>query len=210
MTFLAIFALAAGGCASQDEAPAARVASDLSGPKPAGLTFLRAIAAGDARTAREASIGTPQQEEWVVAMVALVNGLRRYDQALMSRFGQEAVPADVDLRQALQAMTQDPIMHLEDGIVSESKESAVIYPAMRGIKLAARRPLQLRRDKSGWKVDLAAMAGEPRFDPAVVTRYRIAGKALSAAAREIQAGRYKTLEQAEQAVHDNIDLDVPP
>src|SRR5690242_3413465 len=153
------------GCA-HDDLPVAHVASDLSGPKSAALTFLRAIAAGDARTAREASVGTPAQEDSVTAMVLLVNGLRHYDQALVARFGQEAVSADVDLRQAIASLTQDPITHAEGGIVNESGETALLYPGVGGkIKLAAHAPMPLRKEGKMWKVDLAAMADEPRYTP---------------------------------------------
>ena len=198
------------GCASPDDAPTARVTSDLSGPKPAALTFLRAIAAGDTRTAQQASVGTPEEKEWVVALAALVRGLRHYDQAILARFGTEAIPADVDLRQALQSMTQDPISRIQDGILSESAESAVIYPAALGIKLAAHPPMMLRKDKSTWKVDLSAMSQEPSHDPAVIGQYRSAAKALNDAARRVRAGRYKSLAEAQQSVGGEIDLSAAP
>ena len=118
-----------------------------------------------------------------------------------------AVPADVDLRQALQSMTQDPITHVEGGIVSESTESALIYPAVGGMKLAAHPPLRMRKEGKVWKVDLAAMSDEPRYSPEVGRRYRAAGKALSDAARQIRAGRYPTLADAEQAVAQNMDFE---
>ena len=202
--------LAPPGCASSDDAPRARVASDLSGPKPAALTFLRAIAAGDTRTAQDASVGTPEEKEWVVAMAALVRGLRHYDQAILGRFGTDAVPADVDLRQAIQSMTQDPISHIQDGIVNQSAESAVIYPAAFGIKLAARPPMMLRKGKSTWKVDLSAMSQEPGHDPAVIRQYRAAAKALTDAARDVRAGRFRTLAEAQQSVGSNTDLGATP
>lgn len=198
------------GCASSYDASTARVASDLSGPKPAALTFLRAIAAGDTRTAQDASVGTPEEKEWVVAMATLVRGLRRYDQAILARYGNEAIPADVDLRQAIQFMTQDPISHIQDGIVSESAESAVIYPAAFGIKLAARPPMMLRKGKSTWRVDLSAMSQEPGHDPTVIRQYRAAAKALTDAARDVRAGRFRTLAEAQQSVGGNTGLDTTP
>src|SRR5205807_5244159 len=102
---------------------------------------------------------------------------------------------------------EDPVTHIEGGIVSEAQDSAVIYPAVGGIKLAAHSPLRLRKQGNVWKVDLAAMADEPRYSPEVTKRYHAAGKALSDAARQIRAGRYATLSQAEQAVAQNVDWD---
>ena len=67
--------------------------------------------------------------------------------------------------------------------MSQSAESAVIYPAAFGIKLAARPPIMLRKGKSAWRVDLSAMAQEPGHDPAVIRQYHAAAKALRNAAR---------------------------
>lgn len=200
-----ILGLGLAGCA-QDEPPVPRVASDLSGPKPAALTFLRAIAAGDDCTARDASLGTPAQKQWIVAMTSLVTGMRRYDRALLARFGQRAVSADVDLRQAIETMTQDPISHMEGGILSQSEDSALIYPGYRDIKLAGRAPMRLRREGKVWKVDLPGMADEPQYSPDVVRRYQEAGKALTETARQIRAGRYQTLDEAEDAIGQNLKL----
>lgn len=203
---LGLFTLLMIGCAPQEPAPVPRVPSDLSGPKAAALTFLRAIAAGDARTAQEASIGTPAEKQWPAAVAELVAGLHRYDRAIVARFGAQATSADVDLRQALQTMTLDPIAHIESGILSESTETAVIYPAALGIKLAAHPPMKLRKDKSGWKVDLSAMSDLPGHEMPAVRQYRAAAKTLNDVARQIQSGRYRSLADAQQAIAGNPEL----
>jgi hypothetical protein len=135
-------------------------------------------------------------------MVGLINGLRRYDEALLSRYGQEAVPMDVDLKQALFTFTNEPLMRIEGGIEKEGSDTAEVDPAFKGMRLSAQSPIFLRKVKEIWKVDLTAMRNDPRHDPNVIQQYLAAGKALAKAAANIRAGRYKTLQAAQRAVED--------
>jgi len=186
----------APGCA---HGPTVHVASDLSTPKTASLTFLRAIAAGDVRTAKAACIGTSQEKEWVDAMSSFLTGLRDFDEAVTHRFGQEAVQADVQLKQALLELSDDVIQHVDEGNVREAEETASVEPAAAGMRLRNRPPIYLRKEKGVWKVDLAATAqGDRRFDPQVKERYENAGRALHEAARQVRAGRYKSLAEAQR------------
>ena len=76
---------------------------------------------------------------------------------------------------------------------------AEVDPAWNGARLSARPPVFLRNQKGLWKVDLLTMAKyDPRFAPETAKRYREYGAALQKAARDIDAGRYKTLAQAER------------
>jgi len=191
-----ILCTAGPGCAS---GPKVQVASDLSTPKAASLTFLRAIAAGDVRTAKAACTGTPQEKKWVDAMSSFLTGLRSFDEAIVNRFGQEAVQADTQLKQALLELSDDVIQHVDDAIVHETGETASVEPAAAGVRLRNRPPIYLRNDKGAWKVDLAATAkGDKRFDPGVQEKYASAGDALHDAARRVRAGRYKTLTEAQR------------
>jgi hypothetical protein len=170
--------------------------ADLSGPEPAALSFLYAIANGDMRAARAMSTGTDQDKQWITATVSLITGLRAYDRALLSRFGDAAVSTDNDLKQAVQSLADEPIMRLEGGIVKESDETAEVDPALNGARLAARPPIYLRREKGVWKVDLAAMKSDPDHDPTVMEQYLAAGKALQHMAYAVRRGQYKTLGEA--------------
>lgn len=192
------FLVLATGCTASGPTPP-QVASDLSTPRSAALTFLRATAAGDVRTAKAACIGTPQEKQWVDAMSSFLTGLRDFDDAVVSRFGQEAVQADVQLKQALLELSDDVIQHVEEANVHESEETASLEPAAAGMRLRNRPPIYLRKDKGGWKVDLAATTQtDRRFDPEVKAKYQSAGAALHDAARQVRAGRYKTLAEAQR------------
>ena len=190
--------LALAGCNAK--ATPARVATDLSKPLPALMTYLHAIAECDVETAKHASIGTEADKKWIDAMAALIGGLRSYDQALIERFGSQAIPTDVDIKQAITELTTQPIVLFRDGIVKAGDDTAEIDAALGRVRLAAQAPVYLKRQKDGWKVDLTAA----RHDPAVVAKYLTAGHSLDRAARAIRSGRYRTLAEAEQAVGDQL------
>ena len=195
LLFLLVLTLVVG-CAEQ---PKPHVRSDLSNPKAAALTFLTAISAGDTETARKASVGGDDDHVSIDGLSSLITGLQSYDQAIVKRFGNEAVPTDVQLKQAILELVDDTIRHLASGIVLDQQEIAKIQPAEGKTPLTGRPPIYLRKDKGLWKVDLTATAQvDRRFDPAVARQYLAAGQALHAAARRINAGRYKTLAEAQR------------
>lgn len=178
--------------------------ADLSKPKTAVLTYLHAIARGNAATAKSASIGTDQDKQQIDGKIALINGLRHYDQAIVSRFGPSAVSTDIELRQALTALADDPVMRFEGAIVKEAEDTAEVDPALNGMRLAAHSPILLRKQNGLWKVDLPAMREDSDQASALSQQYLAAGKALEDAAKAVGAGRYKTLEQARQAIAERV------
>jgi hypothetical protein len=175
------------------------VAGDLSAPKPAAVTFLRAAVAGDLETAKNASVGSDADKRWIGAMALLVNGLKSYDRAIVAHFGTEATADDAQIKRALLELVDDSIAHVKEGLVKEDSDVAEVDPAWNGLRLSARPPIFLRKERGLWKVDLPTTAKfDPRFSPETVERYTAYGRALSNAARDINAGRYKTLAQAER------------
>jgi hypothetical protein len=188
-----------GGCSAND-APAPR--ADLAKPQPALMAFLNSIARCDVAAAKAESLGTEQDKHWIDAMAALVGGLRDYDQALLSRFGRQAIPIDVDLKQAVTELVNEPMVRFQDGLVKESGDRAEVDAALGHIRLAAQPPMYLRRDKVGWKVDLTLMRRDTLHTPESIEQYLMAGIALKIAARDVRAGHYKTLDEAQQAMAD--------
>lgn len=168
------------------------------------MTYLNAIAQCDVETAKAASFGTEADKRWIDAMAALIGGLRSYDRALVERFGQQAIPADVDIKQAITEFTTEPIVRFREGMVKGGGDTAEIDAAIGHVRLAAQPPVYMRKLKDGWKVDLTTTHQDPRHDPAVVASYLAAGQALDKAAKAIRAGRYRTFAEAQQAVGDQI------
>jgi hypothetical protein len=170
------------------------------------MAYLNAVARGDAAKARACAVGSEQDKQWIDGMVALLGGLRNYDQALVARFGQQAVPVDVDLKQAIFSMANQPIIRFQDGIVKESENTAEIDAAVGHIRLMAQRPVYLKRLPDGWKVDLETMRQDPHHGSDAIGQYVAASKALNAAARDIRAGRYRTLDEAQQAIDQQTGI----
>lgn len=183
-----------GGCGPPSINPA-----DLSTPHTALMTYLDAIAHGNAPKARAASTGTEQDKQWIDGITGLISGIRSYDKAIRAKFGQQATSTDIDLKQALSELADEPLVWFKDGLVEEADNSAEIQAALNHTRLAAIHPVYLKREKNGWKVDLTAARHDPNHDPQQIEQYLAAGKALSDAARQIRLGRYRTLEEAEQA-----------
>jgi hypothetical protein len=195
--FLALLLAPAGGCRSSNPAP--QVASDLTTPKAAALTFLHAISAGDVKTAKSASIGNDQEKAAVEALATLVTGLRDYERAITKHFGGQAAQSSTQLRMAITDLIDVSIGHAENGIVNQGPETASVEPAVGGVRLRARSPIYLRKEKDRWKVDLATTSrADKRFDPAIAEQYLAAGKALHEAAKRVNAGRYKTFADAQR------------
>jgi len=200
---LALLLVFIGGCASHKPAP--HVAADLTSPKAAALTFLRAISAGDVQTAKSACIGTEREKASVEALSTLITGLRAYDQAVNTRFGVEAAQTDAQLKQAISDLLDVSITHAENAMVHEGPQTATVEPAAGGVRLRARPAIYLRKDQNHWKVDLATTAqADKRFDPETSQQYAVAGNALHQAADKINAGRYKSLAEAQRDANANV------
>ena len=190
-------ALVTGGCAATPAAP--KVHMDLSSPTAAAGTFTRAIAAADAAGAKAASTGTDEQKQSIDALVGFIDGLRAYDQALMKHFGPRAIQVHTQIRQALEDIAEQPVRDFATPLVTQNDNQATVRAAYKNLKLSGRPPLVLTKTKAGWKVDLAATARyDQRFTPAVAREYRQASLALHQTARQVAAGKFRTVDEAQQ------------
>lgn len=187
------------GCIAK---PAPVPAVQLSKPRDALLSYLSAVARCDVEAAKAASLGTEADKKWIVGMAALITGLRNYDQAMLARFGRQAIPLDIDLKQAVTTLVDQPIVRFQDGIVKEYEDAAEIDAAIGHIRLGAQPPVFLKRDKAGWKVDLTAMRQDLEHSPERIEQYLSAGRSLAKSAQDIRKGRYRTFDEAQAAIGD--------
>jgi hypothetical protein len=188
ITFLALLLL--GGCAHE---PMPHVAIDLSSPKSAAVSYLRAMSAGDLDSLKACTFGTDDQRKPAIAYATMIRGMRRYDQAIVSHFGSDAIRDDVDLKQKLMELVDDRIDRTQQGAVQENEEEAMISPGINGAALRKRPPIILRKDQGVWKVNLAETAQrDSTISPESAQRNEAIGEALLKIARDIDRGRYKT------------------
>lgn len=197
-----MFIALCGGCA----APAPLPNVNLSTPDAAALAYLTAIQRGDARTAQALSLGTPEQEQWPLALATLVDGMRRFDNALYDRFGRIIEQVHTDMNDALHGLADEPVDVIRNGQESDDGKTARIDPKHQGFTSHFQPSIYLKRDKEGWKVLLRETYGEgvpadrlPELSRNF-GRYRQSGDAFKAVANEIRAGRYKTIDEASVAL----------
>ncbi len=210
LTFIVSLAtcVAVGGCAH--DAPRRRsVPLNLSTPKDAALTFVRAIGQGDAATAKAASLGTDAQKHWIDAVAGLIDGLRRLDEALLGRFGQAAERMHINLNDSLRPLSEHAEAEIESATVKEVDQQASVIPLGRTVSIQVPYARRLRLDHGTWKVDLPTLYTEdPRLGIAAespdIQIYERAGNALRGVARDIASGRYKTLAAARDAVNEQM------
>jgi hypothetical protein len=178
----------------------------LDEPKDAALTFVRAIGSGDPETAKAASIGTNQDKHWVIATANMVNGLRAFDTAMLDHFGPPAASIHMSILNGLNSLTVDPEDAVNNAVVkfSADQPTAVLIgvsPIFASHMFYASR---VRKDAQGWKVDLPAiLAADPQFkaknDSPDLDRLAEIGDAMRGLAKDIKAGKYATVEEAETA-----------
>ena len=203
-----VIPLLALGCASTPAPkPLAKTDISLSDPKAAALTFLKALKNADPDAAKAASVGTDPQKKWIDGYTALVEGMYRYDQALLARFGARAAQVDAQLKQALLLMGEAPIEGIEGATVREDERTgtAQIQPGLQGVRFASRPPMFVRKTgPKQWKVDLAAEANDPKYDPAVADQYLQIARVMREMADEVKAGRFKSVDDAEAAMDERM------
>jgi len=178
------------GCAHE---PKPHIDIDLSSPKSAAVSYLRAMSAGDLDSLKALTIGTDEQRKPAEAYSAMIRGLRMYDQAITAHFGSDAIRDDIELKQKLTELVDDRIERTDQGAVLETEDSARVAPGLNGKPLPARPPIILKKDKGVWKVDLAATAERDKsLSPSSAERNQAIGDALLKIATDINRGRYKS------------------
>jgi hypothetical protein len=193
-----LFSLLAGGC--QEAGPPAD--ADLSTPKAAAFFYLSAIQRGDGSMARRVCIGTPEEKEWVDAIAATIDGLRKFNEALYASFGRVPSEVHVELEDRIRVLADEPVALVADAKVFEGQNDARVQPALHGFTSRSQLATYLRRDKAIWLVDIRrtyANAVPPNKLPEVNDKYvatmRFA-KIFQSTARDVLARRFKTSNEA--------------
>jgi hypothetical protein len=194
------------GC--QDRPP---VGVDLSTPRSAALVYLKAIQRADSATARSVSVGSPDQKRWVDSLTIMINGLRSYDNALYAKFGKMSHQVHTDLADSLMLLADGPVTWIgEDGIPVFDDTHARIDP--KGKSFAARKApsIYLSRGKTGWMVNLqdtyaqGATPEQLRQIAASYDLFREIGQAMRAAAGDVLAGKFHSIDEASQALAERM------
>jgi hypothetical protein len=181
----------------------------LAEPKEAALTFVTAIGAGDPETAKAASLGTDRQKRWAISTANMVNGLRAFDAAINARFGAEAASLHMSIINGLGSVTLDPEEAVKNASVKLSidEKSAELIAVSRIYATHMYYASRVRKTPSGWKVDLdAVIEAYPQFarmnESSELDQFVSIGDAMRSLAKDVRAGKYKTIKEADDAANE--------
>jgi hypothetical protein len=175
---------------------------DLSSPKAAAKTFGDALIVGDVARAKAVSVGNERQGTILEAMVNLVGGMKKLEDAMIAKYGREAFKSG-NSPVSSDAM-QDALKRLGEGEVKVSGDTAVITPKKKqGADPGHNEPWTLKKVGSEWKVDLGSITkaleesgtADEQVEGMKAFRTMVQGMTT-----EVAAGKYKTLGEANEAV----------
>jgi hypothetical protein len=193
---------------------------DLSTPQTAAVAYLNAIRTADAPTARSACVGTGNEMRWVDATVAMVDGMRKLNDAIYARFGRITLAIHNDLEESLHELADEPVVRMENGSVQANETQATVTPRRTDFRGRFQPALQMKKVGTTWKVNLAetyvplpphqqllnmsATDREQYFKDANAkvsegfVQYHRAADVFHDVAGDVRAGRYKTPEAIEK------------
>ena len=183
-------------CLAQDK-------PDLSSPKAAAKTFGDAVIVGDVARAKAVSVGNEKQGVILEAMVNLVGGMKKLEDAMIAKYGKEAFKSGKSAVSSDEM--RDAVKRLGEGEVKVTGDTAVITPKKKeGADPGHNEPWTLKKVGSEWKVDLGSLtktleesgAADEQVEGMKVFRTMIRGMTT-----EVAAGKYKTLGEANEAIN---------
>ena len=169
-------------------------------PKVAALAFVRAMETADMTAFRAATIGEEDDYKLFEPLVGMVGAAKQLEKAAREKFGKSG---SVVVRDSPAVELE---VHIQESDVKVTGDTAVMtHQGEEGAD-----PLTLRHTSEGWKVDLTAIPNRKQMANSAAAMGRMR-QAFVQSAADIRAGRFKTAEDAEQAVLKRIkDAAVEP
>jgi hypothetical protein len=149
--------------------------------------------AGDADTAKAATMADAENQELVAVLVGMVGNVNKLRDAAKSKFGEEA-----GSQLAGNMKTGDMAKQLEESEVKEEGETASITNAK-----SPQNSVKLKKVSGEWKVDMAGSAGGSQITQQLPF-LKAVGAAMGDLATEITDGKYKTVEEAQGALQTKM------
>ena len=162
---------------------------NLATPKSAALEFVRAMEADSMPAFQAVTIGNEEDYKLFVPLVGMVGAAKQVEKAARQKFGR-AGRAVVRSSPAVELE-----VHVQESDVKVTGDSAVLRH--KGQEDAD--PLTLKKTSEGWKVDLTAIPNRQQMANAAVGMQKMQ-EALAQSASDIRSGKFKSAEEAEQAL----------
>ncbi|HWE94897.1 MAG TPA: hypothetical protein VG269_13105 [Tepidisphaeraceae bacterium] len=167
--------------------------AQLATPKLAALAFVRAMESNDMTAFKAVTLGADDDYKLFEPLLGMVGSAKQLEKAARDKFGKAA---SVIVRESPAVELE---IHVQESDVKVTGDHAVM--THQGEENAD--PLTLRHTSDGWKVDLTAIANRKQMANSAPAMARMR-EAFVQSAAEIRADRFKTAEDAEQAVLKRI------
>jgi hypothetical protein len=184
---------AAPGKVAETSAPAPSV--DLSTPKAALKAFGEAIKSGNLAAAKAVTISDEKANKILEAFVPTFGAMKRLSDTAVKKYGEAGKSIGNDSKGGFE-ITDD----LDKANIVETGDTATA--TMKDSK--EKEPIKLKKIDGQWKVDFVSMMGEKGKTEDVskiAPIFAAMTKAANESADEIEAGKYKTADEAKKAVN---------
>lgn len=174
-----------------DQAPnaAANRPTDLSTPKAAALAFVRAMEANNIEAFRAVTVGSEEDRKLFEPLLGMVGAAKQLEKAAREKFGKEG---RLVVRNSPAVELE---VHVQESDVTVNGQIAVLRH--KGEEDAD--PLTLKKTEAGWKVDLTVIQNRQQMSTAAAG-LALMKQVLDQSAADIRAGKFRTAQEAEQAV----------
>lgn len=165
--------------------------NDLATPKGAAKAFATAMENGDAAAAKRASTGGDPQV--IEAMAKLSGNMKKLHDASVAKFGDQGK----NLTEGGGGPNfSDWSKKIDEATVKEEGDTATLTQKDNA------EPLKLKKINGEWKVDVSPMTGE--MAGMGTAMFDSMAKAANETADEVKAGKYKTPQEARQALSSKM------
>jgi hypothetical protein len=165
-------------------APPTRAEADTSSPKKAAMVFAKAVEAGDMATVKAVSMGTDSEYALLKSVSDLSISMKKLETATVKKFGPEGkLPKE---------MAMDMAGDFENSEEKIDGDNATLIVKS---KPDDKFPPTLKKDATGWKVDLTNLDKDPQAaETAKMLPLMI--KSLDTVTAGVESGKYKTVGEA--------------
>lgn len=176
------------GCLAAEQ-PKAAPPPELSTPKAAAITFVRAMEADDMDAFRQVTIGNEEDYKLFQPLLSMTGAAKRLEKAARKRFGREGT----------KIVRESPALGLEVHVQESDVRVTGDTATLRHKADAQADALPLKKTGDGWKVDLTAISNRQKMSDAAATMTRVQ-QALEQVTQDILAGQFKTADEAQKSV----------
>lgn len=168
-------------------------AIETSTPRLGAMAFVKAMEINDMEAFRAVTIGGEEEYKLFQPLVEMVGAAKKLEKAARDKFGKAG---RIVVRNSPAVGLE---VQIQESDVKVNGDTAIV--SHKGQEDAD--PLTLKKTSAGWKVDLTAIKNRQSMSAAAPSMRKMQ-QVLTESATDIRAGKFKTPEEAEQAVLERM------